>query len=440
VGERVLAHLLGVAVALEESPEGVVVAADLSPVDTARFDPARVTAIVTAAGSPVSHVAILARSLGIPAVVGAGDEILAVADGTTLVVDGSEGTVVVEPSPEVLGAYEERAAAERRKAEALANDVHGPAVTLDGEHVEVVANIFSPADAANAVRQGADGVGLLRTEFLFLDRLEPPTEHEQVAAYLAVADMLQGRRLTARTLDIGGDKAVPYLPVTPEPNPFLGRRGLRLSLEQPELFMQQLRALVRTGLQHPVSILFPMVTTIAEVRAARELLARAAAEVGCERGELPVGFEVGVMVEVPGLALRARAVAPLVDLLSIGTNDLTQYTLAAERGNAAVASLADPLDPAVLRLVAEVTQAAGTQTRVAVCGEMASDPEAVRLLIGLGIRELSVSPPAIPAVKHAVRSLSAAEAVTLATAALEQESAADVRALLGAPNAHIGRR
>src|SRR6185295_9855423 len=241
---------------------------------------------------------------------------------------------------------------------------------------------------------------------LFLDRAQPPGEDEQFEAYLSIADALGGRRLTVRTLDVGGDKPVPYLPAANEANPFLGRRGLRLSLHEPAMFKQQLRALVRAGMQHPITVLFPMVTTIDELRAARALLAEAATEVGSPSGDLPPGFEV-----------HARAAAALVDLLSIGTNDLTQYTLAAERGNADVAALADSLDPSVLHLIAEVANAATSRARVAVCGELAGDPLSAALLIGLGIRKLSMTPRAIPAVKDAIRSLSANKARQLAALA-----------------------
>jgi phosphocarrier protein FPr len=294
----------------------------------------------------------------------------------------------------------------------------------------VLANIASREDALGAVRHGADGVGLLRTEFLFLDRSLPPDEEEQVDAYLSIAEALDGKRLTVRTLDIGGDKPVAYLPASTEANPFLGRRGLRLSLQQPEMFKQQLRALVRTGMQHPISVLFPMVTTVDELRAARALLSEAAAEVGCPAGHLPSGFEVGAMAEVPAFALNARAAVAIVDLISIGTNDLTQYALAAERGNAGVAALADSLDPAVLHLIAHIASAATAKTKVAVCGELAADPVAAALLVGLGVRELSMSPRAIPAVKDAIRSMSLGKAKQLAALALHRDSAASVRALL----------
>ena len=404
--------------------------ADLTPTQAARLDPSTVLGIVTADGSPLSHGAILARALGIPAVVGAGHDVLAVPDGTTILVDGTEGVVVIDPDPSVNMHYRGKADAQRQHADNLLAAANRPSITSDGVPIEVLANIASLDDAVQAVRHGADGIGLLRTEFLFLDRPQPPSEDEQLDAYLSIADALGGRRLTVRTLDVGGDKPVPYLPTALEANPFLGRRGLRLSLHQPDIFKQQLRALVRAGMQHPIAVLFPMVTTIDELRAARVLLGEAAAEVGCPAGELPTGFEVGAMAEVPAFALHARAAVPLVDLVSIGTNDLTQYTLAAERGNADVAALADPLDPAVLHLISEVANAATARARVAVCGELAADPVAAALLIGLGVRELSMNPRAIPAVKDAIRSTSANKAKQLAALALHRDSAASVRALL----------
>jgi phosphocarrier protein FPr len=429
VGDLVLAHLLGVTTGALDMV-GVVVAPDLTPTQVALLDPAKVAAIVTASGSPVSHAAILARSLGIPAVVGAGDEVLAVPDGTMVVVDGAAGVVIADPGEGELARYRERAAQERARADDLLAGASRPAITGDGTRIDVLANIASVEDARNAVRFGADGVGLLRTEFLFLDRREPPEEDEQLAVYEAIADALEGRRLTVRTLDIGGDKPVPYLAAGDEGNPFLGSRGLRLSLRHIDLFREQLRAVLRVALHHPVTVLFPMVTTIDELRAARAVLAAAAVEVGCRPGTLPAGFEVGAMVEVPAFALRARAAVPLVEVLSIGTNDLTQYALAAERGNAEVAELADPLDPAVLRLVSEVAHAATAGTRVAVCGELAADPRAATLLVGLGVSELSMAPAAIPAAKEAVRSASLNEARHLAALALRRDSAASVRALL----------
>ena len=429
VGERVLAFLAGATSNGAESPSGVLVVADLTPAQAAELDPTKVSAVVAAQGTPVSHGVILARSFGIPMVIGAGQEVLDIADGTTLLVDGSTGTVIVDPDGEQRARYERAATEHELRARDLLLQAGRPALTIDGRHVEVVANIASESDAAEAVEYGADGVGLLRTEFLFLDRREPPGEEEQHDAYLAIADALQGRRLTIRTLDVGGDKPVPYLPSPAEDNPFLGRRGLRLSLHHPELFLQQLRAIVRTGLEYPVTVLFPMVTTIDELRSARALLAKAAAEVGCPP-QLPPGFEVGAMAEVPAFALRTRAASPLVDMISIGSNDLTQYTVAAERGNPDVASLADPVDPGVLALISAVCRGAAGHTRVAVCGELASDPQAAVLLVGLGVRELSMTPRAIPEAKDRIRRTSASDAEHLAELALQRDSAASVRALL----------
>jgi multiphosphoryl transfer protein len=430
VGDQVLGHLIGDSAGPAATLAGIVVTSDLTPTQAARLDPDAVLGIVTAAGSPVSHGAILARALGIPAVVGAGPDVLAVPDGTTMVVDGTEGVVVVDPDDSAVQRYRAKSDGQRLHASSLLEAAGRPAITSDGVPIEVLANIASRDDALDAVRRGADGVGLLRTEFLFLDRPQPPGEDEQLEAYLSIAEALGDRRLTVRTLDAGGDKPVSYLPAVIEANPFLGCRGLRLSLQQPDIFKQQLRALVRAGTQHPISVLFPMVTTIEELRAAREMLLEAAAEVGCRSGELPAGFEVGAMAEVPGFALRVRAAVGLVDIISIGTNDLTQYTLAAERGNADVAALADALDPAVLHLISEVASSATARARVAVCGELAADPAAAVLLVGLGIRELSMTPRAIPAVKDAIRSMSANKAKQLAAIALHRDSAASVRALL----------
>jgi phosphocarrier protein FPr len=430
VGRQVLGHLSGVVGPTNTPLAGILVTADLTPTQAAQLDPGRVLGIVTAAGSPVSHGAILARALGIPAVVGVGQDVLAVPDGTTVLVDGAEGVVVIDPGADVVEEYRAKADGQRRHANKLLEAAGRPAITTDGVAIEVMANIASRDDADDALRSGADGVGLLRTEFLFLDRPQPPGEEEQLAVYLSIAEALGGRRLTVRTLDIGGDKPVPYLPGANEANPFLGRRGLRLSLRHPDLFKQQLRALIRAGLQHPISVLFPMVTTIDELRAARAMLIDAAAEVGCGAGELPADLEVGAMAEVPSFALHARAAVGLVDFISIGTNDLTQYTLAAERGNADVAALADSLDPAVLHLISEVARSATARVRVAACGELAADPSAAVLLVGLGLRELSMTPRAIPAVKDAIRSMSVSQAKQLAALALQRDSAASVRALL----------
>jgi phosphocarrier protein FPr len=425
VGDQVLRHLLGLSGPTVDR-RGILVAADLTPSDTADLDRSLVMGIVTAYGSPTSHSVILARSLSIPAVVGAGRAVLDLAEGTTLVLDGKTGDLLIDPPSDVVESYLRSAEAiDRDRGEALARSRH-PARTSDGTVIEVAANIGSLADAYRALEAGADGVGLLRTEFLFLHRPDPPDSEEQEAVYRDIAQALGGRRLTIRTVDVGGDKPLRYLPVAAEANPFLGLRGIRLGLAQPEIMIDQLRAILGVARTHPVSVMFPMVSVVDELLEARRLLEA----VADEQGGIPPGFKVGMMVEVPAAALNARAFAPLVDFFSIGTNDLTQYTLAAERGNESVAALADPLDPAVLALIDRVCRVAvSTEVRVAVCGEVASDPVAIPLLLGLGVNELSVAVPAIPAVKDTVRALSMAESNKRAALALTLSSAAAVRAL-----------
>jgi phosphocarrier protein FPr len=414
VGDQVLRALLGVS-ATPVGGSGVLVAGELTPAEAAALDPVRVAGVLLAYGSPTSHGAILARTKGVPAVVGLGPAVLDLADGTSVVLDGATGEVVVSPAPEVEAAFRDRAAAqESRRAKAFAR-ASSPAVSRDGMTVLVGANVGSVADARAAAEQGADMAGLVRTEFLFLDRDAAPDVDEQEATYRAIAAALDGRWITLRTLDVGGDKPLRYLPGPAEANPFLGVRGLRHSLAHPGLLSDQLRAMARVARDHPVDIMFPMVSALDELIAARRLLTDA-----------PPGLRVGIMVEVPAAALKAAAFAPHVDFVSIGTNDLTQYTLAAERGNPALASLADGLDPGVLRLISTVCRAV---PEVAVCGELAADPAAVPILTGLGVRELSMAPPAIPGVKEIVRDLDLKEAAALAADALTRPSADSVRAL-----------
>jgi phosphocarrier protein FPr len=422
VARQVVAALTGGGTATL-SGAGIVVAAELTPADTASLDRTLVLGIATAAGSPTSHSAILARSLGIPAAVGLGETLLDVPEGTELLLDGDAGTVEVEPADELVADYERRATERERSTRRARAASAEPAVTRDGRRIEVVANIGSPEDVPAAIENGAEGVGLLRSEFLFLDRDSMPSDDEQYEAYTLIAKGLEGRSLILRTLDIGADKPLPYLPQRPEANPFLGVRGVRLTLEQPELLETQLRAALRTAAEHPLKVMFPMVATLDEYRRTRALLDDV-------RAGTSVELEIGVMIEVPAAALAAEQFAPEVDFFSLGTNDLTQYTMAAERGNAAVAELADGLHPAVLRLIRSVAEAADRHgVWAGVCGELASDTEAVPVLVGLGITELSANAPAIPAVKQAVRGVDTEVARDLAEAALELASAAEVRAL-----------
>jgi phosphoenolpyruvate-protein phosphotransferase/dihydroxyacetone kinase phosphotransfer subunit len=424
VGDQVLRALTGEA-ARQMTAKGVLVASDLTPAETAALDLGLVTGVVLAHGSPTSHAAILARARDIPVVVAAGPEVLSIPEGSTVVLDGGSGELHVDPSPELLREYRRRAtevAAQRVRQLALAEE---PAVSRDGTPVVVAANLGSVTDARAALAAGADCAGLVRTEFLFLDRSAAPDIEEQQSVYGAIAEAMAGRRITLRTLDVGGDKPLAYLPMPPEANPFLGRRGIRLSLDHRDLLRDQMAAICHTARRFPTSIMIPMVSTPGELIEARQVLTEAAGPSG-----LPPGLQIGTMIEVPSAALKIEAFLPYVDFVSIGTNDLTQYALAAERGNGAVAALSDALDPGVLLLIDHVCRAARGRVDVAVCGEAASDELAVPVLVGLGVRELSVSPSAVPRVKAAVRELDLAGCAALAQKALTLAGADDVRKLV----------
>jgi phosphocarrier protein FPr len=426
VGRQVLARILGMPLpAPSLDGPGILVAADLAPAEVTALNPTVVQGIATAFGAPTSHAAVIARALAIPAVVGVGADLLAISDGEHLALDASAGLVYVDPSSDVradLEAARETRAADLRDARAEAGR---PASTSDGESIEVAVNVGSPQEIPAAIEQGADGVGLFRTELLFLEA-GVDTEDAQEDAYRRAALALDGRPLTIRTLDAGADKPVPGLEQPTERNPFLGVRGVRLGLARPDLLETQLRAILRVARDHPLRVMFPMVATLDELRGARDALDRAGRAVGGA-----ATLDVGIMVEVPAAALTAEVLAPEVDFLSIGTNDLTQYTLAADRGDPRLASLADPLHPAVLRLIRHTVEAARANGRwVGVCGELAGDPDATALLVGLGVRELSMNAPAIPLVKRAVRATDAGKAAELAREAMTQPTASAVRALI----------
>jgi phosphoenolpyruvate-protein phosphotransferase len=395
------------------------------------LDKSLVLGFCTAEGGATSHTAILARGLGLPAVVGAGAEVLEVADGATLVLDGGDGRLLVEPDEETVADCETRqASAAAVLAQALAQ-AREPAVTCDGHRVEIVANIGNVEEAQAAVEAGAEGVGLLRTEFLYLERDHLPDEEEQYRAYRAITDVCGDRPVILRTLDIGGDKELPYLDLAHETNPFLGVRAIRLCLARPELFKSQLRAALRAAAGRNLKLMFPMVATVAEVRAARAVLEECRAELLAEGQPMAEEMEIGIMVEVPAAALMADHLAAEVDFFSIGTNDLSQYALAADRTNAQVAPLASGFQPAVLRLVRDVVAAAHAQDKwVGLCGELAGEPLAIPILLGLGLDEFSMNPPAIPLAKQIIRTLTLDEARELAQAALELDNPDAVQALV----------
>jgi phosphocarrier protein FPr len=428
VGRRVAAAISGEDAAAGPAEEGIVVADELTPGEAAGLDPALVRGVATARGTPTAHAAILARALGLPAVVGLGGQILAVPEGTPLLLDGDAGRVQVAPPEQQLEEARERARQADERRAAAREHAREPATTTDGVRVEVAGNVDDPEAAAAAVELGAEGVGLLRTEFMFLDQPSLPSEDEQARLIGAIARALDGRPLIVRTLDAGADKPLPALPMAPEANPFLGRRGIRLSLARPELLLTQVRAALRVAAEHPLKLMFPMVATESELEQALDILARAREETGVD-----APMETGIMVEVPAAALLSERLARHVDFFSIGTNDLTQYVMAAERGNENVAPLLAGPQPALLRLVRETVAGAEAHGRwVGVCGELAGDPPGAVLLAGLGARELSMAPPLVPEVKAALRGISMSDARAVAEEALAAEDADEARRLAAA--------
>jgi phosphoenolpyruvate-protein phosphotransferase len=428
VGRRVIEILLGVRSRLALENQTILLARDLAPSQTAALDTSKVLAFCTAEGGPTSHTAILAKALGIPAVVGIGDELFEIPDGTMVLVDGTTGLIASDPTPELLADFDQRIRTENEVREREAESASQPAVTKDGHRMEVVANVGSIEDARKALEFGAEGIGLLRTEFLFLNRSQPPDEGTQFSAYSTILGLMEKRPVVVRTLDVGGDKEVPYYDFGAEANPFLGYRAIRISLDHPGGFKSQLRALLRAGAGHDIRIMFPMIATLAEVCEAKKLLEEARTELRTNNTEMANEVQVGIMVEIPSVALLAEQFAPEVDFFSLGTNDLTQYTFAAERGNKRVAHLSDPCHPAILRQIERVVQAAHAQGKwVGVCGEMAGDLQAIPILLGLGVDELSMAPAQIPSAKQIICKWSIVAAQELAQQVLDLGSADAVR-------------
>jgi phosphocarrier protein len=421
--QRVLRVLLGEAWQFDVPAGAIVIAQELTPSDLLQLSAQGVAGVCMADGGATSHVAILARGKGLPCLVALGEALLAQAPGQSVVLDADGGRLELTPTAERLTQVQQaqtRRAARRAEQQTLA---HTPARTVDGVAVEIAANVASSAEANQAFANGAEGVGLLRTEFLFVDRHTAPDEEEQRLAYQAVLDAMGDRPVIIRTIDVGGDKQLDYLPLPAEANPVLGLRGIRLAQARPELLDQQLRALLQTRPLHRCRILLPMVTEVDELLHIRQRLGTLAAELGLS--ERP---QLGVMIEVPAAALLAEQLAEHADFLSIGTNDLSQYTLAMDRDHASLAARVDALHPALLRLIAQTCAGAAKHGRwVGVCGALASDPLATPVLIGLGVRELSVSPPQIGEIKDRVRHLDAAQCRGVSTDLLNLASAAAVR-------------
>ncbi len=420
VGSRMISNLLGQIHDLSELPNGtIVVASDLSPSDTAQMDKSKIEAFITDQGGKTSHTAIIARTLEIPAIVGLGDITSQVKNGDIVIVDASAGDIFINPDNDLLNVY----MAKKRDYNEFKEKLKGlnmlPAVTKDGRKVELEANIGKPKDVDAALANGAEGVGLYRTEFLYMDRNNLPTEDVQFEAYKRAVTSMGCKRVTIRTLDIGGDKEIAYLGLDKEVNPFLGWRAIRFCLDNPDIFKTQLRAILRASAYGRVSIMYPMISDVEEVRRANKLLKEAEEELRQKGIPYDLNIEVGIMVEIPSAALTADILAKEVDFFSIGTNDLTQYTLAVDRGNQRVKSYYNYLQPGVLRLIKNCIEEAHKKgIYAAMCGEMAGDPEVTKILLGLGLDVFSMSASSIPLVKDVIRNTTVEESKELAERAL----------------------
>ncbi|EMN7831720.1 phosphoenolpyruvate--protein phosphotransferase [Staphylococcus pseudintermedius] len=421
VAKRVLAHILGVELPnpsiIDESV--IIVAHDLTPSDTAQLNKQSVQGFVTNIGGRTSHSAIMSRSLEIPAVVGTKSISESVQQGDMVIVDGLTGDVIVNPSDDEIKAYQHKRESFFADREALKQLRDEPSKTLDGHEVELAANIGTPNDLEGVHNNGAEGIGLYRTEFLYMGRDNMPTEDEQFEAYKKVLESMEGKRVVVRTLDIGGDKELPYLNLPEEMNPFLGYRAIRLCLDQPEIFRPQLRALLRASAYGKLNIMFPMVATIQEFRDAKALLLEEKENLKQEGVEVSDDIELGIMVEIPATAALADVFAKEVDFFSIGTNDLIQYTMAADRMSERVSYLYQPYNPSILRLIKQVIDASHQEGKwTGMCGEMAGDETAIPLLIGLGLDEFSMSATSILKARRQIKDLSRTEMVQLADRAL----------------------
>ena len=423
VSKRILAHLLGVKIPSPATikDEVIIVAADLTPSDTAQLNRQYVKAFVTDIGGRTSHSAIMARSLEIPAIVGTKEVTSIAKDGDIIIVDGLSGDVFLNPSEEVIAEYRAKAeafAAQQAEWEKLKDS---KTYTKDGHQVELAANIGTPKDLEGVVHNGAEGVGLYRTEFLYMDSHEMPTEEDQFEAYKAVLEGMNGKPVVVRTMDIGGDKELPYLPLPHEMNPFLGYRAIRISLHEPAMFRTQLRALLRASVYGKLRIMFPMIATLNDFRGAKALLEEEKAKLIAEGVAVSDDIQVGIMIEIPAAAVLAHQFAKEVDFFSIGTNDLIQYTMAADRMNERVSYLYQPYNPSILTLIKHVIDSAHKEGKWAgMCGEMAGDQTAVPLLVGLGLDEFSMSASSVLKTRSLISKLTLGDMQALAAKAINE--------------------
>lgn len=428
IGDRLMRNMLGM------NPRGlshisgevILVAQDLAPSDTASLDKNVVKGIVTAAGGPTSHAAIMARTLEIPAVMGVGD-IESFVDGDKAVVLGTDGIVEINPSDADWDEYTNQAAAFQEELKRLRESANLEATTTDGHHVELFGNIGKAKDAKNALTMGAQGIGLYRTEFLYMENDELPAEDVQFEEYKKVAQDMKGKPVIIRTMDIGGDKELKCLDLPSEMNPFLGYRAIRISLNRPDIFKVQLRALLRASAFGDIHIMYPMIASVEEVKQANAMLDECKEELTAEGKEFNKDIKVGIMIEVPAAAVISPILAKYVDFFSIGTNDLCQYTLAVDRMNEAIGNLYQPLHPGVLRLIKHVIDASHEHGKfTGMCGELASDPVATMILLGLGLDEFSMTASSIPLIKNILRSVSKAECEEVANKALTMDTAEEI--------------
>lgn len=433
VGRRILYCLEGINTEDVELPDHpvIIIADDLTPSDTVQFDRSKVLGFCIAKGGPTSHVAILARGFGVPATVKTPLDLTKLANEDLVILDGSSGVVVVSPDEAELKAALARQKTGNQEWEILLSKAHEPAISKDGKHVEVVANIGGAADAKKAIENGAEGVGLLRTEFLYLDRDTMPSTEDQVKEYSEIFAVMGDRPVVVRTLDIGGDKTVSYLGIKEEANPFLGWRSIRMISERPDVLFDQFYALLQAGPDADLRIMLPMVSSIFEIENARKILDEARAKLTSEGKRFAQKIQFGIMIEVPSAAILASHFAKVVDFFSIGTNDLTQYTIAVDRTNERVANLASPFNPAVITLIERTISAAHKEGKwVGLCGEMAGDPLATPLLLGLGLDEFSMASKSVPEIKEKIRNLSVQECQAIAQHVLSLGTTRDVLSYL----------
>lgn len=441
VGRRVLRILLGLpdtALGAVSEPS-IILAEDLTPSDTASLNPSLTLGFITAQGGLTSHSAILARTLGLPAIVGMGNGLLDhVSNGAFIVMDGRSGEMILEPNQETITRCKQIKAQRESQLQILKSAALKDARTAEGRRVEVAANVGEAASARDAIEHGAEGIGLLRTEFLYLEDTQPPSEEKQFRIYREIFEVMSGRPVIVRTLDIGGDKPPSYLPFPDELNPFLGWRAIRISLDEPELFKTQIRAILRAATGHRARIMFPMVSDLDELRRARDVVEAVKRDLKSASVEFAADIPVGIMVETPAAAVLVDVLAEASDFFSLGTNDLTQYTLAVDRGNAKVANLFQPLHPAVLRLIWQTIEAGHAKGKwVGMCGELAGMTKAIPILLGFGLDEFSMNPRAIPEAKHLIGKLTDDKAREIADQAMSLGTAAEIEKYMKAVLAEL---